>query len=81
MTSTGDGINNSGEVVGIWKPSNPSAPSEGFLRSADGTFQEISFPRSAGSGASGINDAGAIVGNYNDSAGVIHGFVALPQTR
>ncbi len=81
FTTTGDGINNSGEIVGIWSPSNPSEPSEGFLRDSDGNFSEISFPGSSGSGATGINDSGVIVGNYTDSSGKTHGFVAIPSAE
>jgi hypothetical protein len=81
QTSTGDGINNSTQIVGIWSPRNPSLPQEGFLRNSDGTFQDISYPGSSGSAAMGINDGGDIVGYYTDSAGLTHGFVAMPVKK
>jgi uncharacterized membrane protein len=76
LTTTGDGINNLGQIVGIWNSPDHNKPAEGFLRNADGTFQEINFPGSSGTGATGINDRGLIVGSYNDSAGISHGFIA-----
>jgi probable HAF family extracellular repeat protein len=47
----------------------------GFLY-ANGAFTDIPGPAgAAASGASGINDNGAIVGYYTDSSGVTHGFL------
>jgi uncharacterized membrane protein len=79
FTTTGRGINNQRQVVGVFNPQDPLAPQHGFLRNADGTFQQIDFPGSSGSNASGINDAGVIVGSYSDSAGNSHGYIATPQ--
>jgi uncharacterized membrane protein len=79
FTTTGRGINNLTQVVGIFNPQDPFAPQQGFLRNADGTFQQIDFPGSAGGYAGGINDAGVIVGGYSDSAGNSHGYIAKPQ--
>jgi probable HAF family extracellular repeat protein len=78
IATTGDGINNLNQIVGIYSPTNPSEPSEGFIRGADGTMQALFVPKSTGTGASGINDVGIIVGNYTDSSGVTHGVVAIP---
>jgi hypothetical protein len=80
IATTGDGINNLGQIVGIFSPTNPSEPSEGFIRQSDGTMQALFVAKSTGTGASGINDAGIIVGNYTDSAGVTHGVVAIPMS-
>jgi len=79
FTTTGRGINNRTQVVGVFDPQDPTGPQHGFLRNADGTFQQIDFPNSSGSSASGINDAGVIVGGYNDSAGNSHGYIATTQ--
>jgi uncharacterized membrane protein len=81
FTTTGDGINNSAQIVGIWSPTNPFLPQQGFLRNSDGTFQQISYPGSDGSAAQGINDGGDIVGYYTDSASVTHGFIAMPTPK
>jgi probable HAF family extracellular repeat protein len=37
--------------------------------------QSIDFPGAVGTLASGINDAGAVVGRYTDSSGTNHGFL------
>jgi len=79
FTTTGRGINNQTQVVGIFNPQDPTAPQQGFLRNADGTFQQIDFPGSSGGYSGGINDAGVIVGGYSDSAGNSHGYIATPQ--
>jgi uncharacterized membrane protein len=79
FTTTGDGINNLGQIVGIWNPQDPTQPQQGFLRNADGSFQAINFPGSSGSAALGINDLGVMVGSYSDSTGVSHGFIARPS--
>ena len=79
FTTTGRGINNQTQVVGVFNPQDPLAPQHGFLRNADGTFQQIDFPGSSGGYAGGINDAGVIVGGYGDSAGNSHGYIATPQ--
>ena len=81
FTTTGDGINNSGAIVGIWSPQNPTAPQEGFLRDSEGNFTEINFPNSSGTAASGINDFAVIVGYYTDSSNKTHGFVAVPNVK
>lgn len=79
FTTTGRGINDNTQVVGIFNPQDPTAPQEGFLRNSDGTFQEIDFPGSVGGYAGGINNDGVIVGGYGDSAGGAHGYMATPQ--
>jgi len=38
-------------------------------------FKQVNFPGAAGTSAYGLNDAGVIVGQYYDSAGVFHGYV------
>jgi probable HAF family extracellular repeat protein len=39
------------------------------------TFTTVSFPGSSSSVATGINNAGQIVGTYTDTAGKVHGFL------
>jgi uncharacterized membrane protein len=79
FTTTGDGINDLGQIVGVWNPQDPTLPQQGFLRNPDGTFQAINFPGSSGSAVLGINDLGVLVGSYSDSAGASHGFIAKPS--
>jgi hypothetical protein len=81
------GINDAGEIVGIYTTGGLGEPSTdfGFLRAADGTITSLTEP-DAGSGenakgnkqgtwAVGINASGEIVGDYIDSESVQHGFV------
>jgi hypothetical protein len=80
FTTTGDGINNLGQIVGPYNPQDPTAPQQGFLRNADGTFVTISAPNGAnGTVCLGINDVGVIVGTYYDSGSMSHGFIATPS--
>ncbi len=57
----GSGINNSGQIVGIYIVNNME---HGYLRSSDGsTFTNFDDPLGVlGTNASGINDSGQIVG-------------------
>ena len=51
----------------------------GFLQPADGSAPiTIDPPNSVNAAAVGINPAGFIVGQYTDSAGHLHGFLAVP---
>jgi hypothetical protein len=51
--------------------------SHGFIYD-NGSFATIDFPGASGTEAWGINDGGEIAGNYIDSSGNSHGFVANP---
>ena len=56
------GINNSGQMVGIYQD---SAGWHSFLRSSDGvTYTVISVPGASQTIASGINNLGQVVGYY-----------------
>ncbi len=66
------GINDHGDIVGMWKDSNNLV--HGFLLK-DGSFSSIDAPGAINSKAEGINDAGEVVGRYLDSNSVQHGFV------
>ena len=62
QSTEAEGLNNSGEIVGIYVGAN--GVTYGFLYS-DGTFTTIDDPSSVGNTyAYGINDAGQIVGSY-----------------
>jgi probable HAF family extracellular repeat protein len=54
-------------------PTVDSAGTHGFLESG-GSFYSVNDPNAAGTVAFGINNVGEIVGYYNDSNGVDHGF-------
>jgi hypothetical protein len=72
-------INASGAITGI---TYAAGKVQIFLRAADGTFTLFAPPNAVTSGtgsgavsAVSINDNGAIVGNYRDSNGVLHGYL------
>ncbi len=68
------GINDSGSIVGEF---GSTGPSSGFLRTGS-TFFQIQPPDVGTSQANGINNARQIVGFFNDSTGIIHGYLATP---
>jgi probable HAF family extracellular repeat protein len=67
------GINTAGTLVG-WCQDIKTGLDDAFSYSK-GKFVTISFPKSMGTQARGINDKGQIVGAYLDSAGNQHGFL------
>jgi hypothetical protein len=70
-------INNSDVVVGtVFRVHD--AINQGWIREADGDIFAISYPGSANTWVTGINDAGEIVGRYEDSAHSWHTFVGTP---
>jgi len=70
----GLGINNAGQIVGDFTKNNIA---HGFLRDPGGTFTTIDVPGHTHTAISGINDAGVMVGVYDDTSAVsaFHGFV------
>ena len=52
----------------VLNPQDPFEPQHGFLRNANGTYQQIDFPGSSGSNASGINDAPGGGGDFGPDA-------------
>jgi probable HAF family extracellular repeat protein len=66
-------INNRGQIVGEYLDNTISNQQHGFLNDR-GVFTSIDVPNALITSASGINDHGAIVGYYENTAGV-HGFV------
>jgi probable HAF family extracellular repeat protein len=67
------GINTAGAAVG-WCANVNTSIDESFVY-AKGKFTPIKFPKSTGTQATGINDKGAVVGLYLDTAGNAHGFL------
>jgi uncharacterized membrane protein len=73
------GINNAGQVVGVFSETGePGSAFHGF--SYDGTtFSILAYPGTGWANPWGINDLGQIVGSYYGAEdGLIHGFVATP---
>jgi hypothetical protein len=68
------GINTSGAITGIVYTGTQN---HSFLRATDGTYTVFDPTGTGGhgSGAVGINDNGAIVGNYTDSNLILHGYL------
>jgi hypothetical protein len=69
------GINSAGAAAG-WCTRTKTGLYEGFV-SAGGKFTGVDFSRANGTQAIGINDKGAVVGLYLDSANVQHGFLKV----
>jgi probable HAF family extracellular repeat protein len=67
------GINTAGTLVG-WCQDSKTGLDDAFSYSK-GKFVPISFPKSMGTQAHGINDKGQVVGAYFDSSGNRHGFL------
>jgi len=74
-STTPQGINDSGDVVGLYRMNSPG---NGFLYSG-GVYTTVNVPSSLGccTHANGINNAGQIVGQYKfpDDNGTKHGFL------
>jgi len=66
------GINNAGQIVGLY--TDLHGIGHGYLDVA-GAFTTIDFPGAAQTFAGGINNAGSVVGTYYDQAGGYHGFL------
>lgn len=79
-------INIFGVIVGPYEDSNGNFVAHTYIRFPNGTFTTFSVPGSsteAGQGtlpaySSGLNDAGAITGNYYDGNNVFHGYLRYP---
>ena len=67
------GLNSAGAAVG-WCISTKTGLDEAFVYSG-GKFTTVSFPKSNGTQATGINDSGEVVGLYLDSTSTQHGFL------
>jgi probable HAF family extracellular repeat protein len=71
-SSTAEGINNAGWIVGTFM--TDSNETHGFL-TFDGAFTVIDVPGAAATSASGINSSGQIIGTFTDRDGRQHGFL------
>jgi probable HAF family extracellular repeat protein len=71
------GINDSGALVGAYRPSPKSGSLQGFLYQ-NGTFQEIAFPGSVSGDTLGVNNSGEVVGSFADADQNLHGFTWTP---
>ena len=71
-STTANGINDQGEVVGSYFTA--TGQEYGFIETTSG-FVTISVPGAASVAARGINDAGAVVGSFTDATGATHGFL------
>lgn len=86
------GINNTGRVVGAYVDDNADPVLRKFrgfsvtFASTDvsnltgATFASIAYPGAVETWAHGINDSGVIVGNWDDSDGIAHGFLLEGQS-
>jgi len=80
-------INIFGVIVGPYEDNSGNFVEHTFIRFPDGTFTTFAVPGSsmeAGQGtgpasSSGLNDAGAITGNYYDANNVFHGYLRYPN--
>ena len=71
-------INAMEQIVGTFINFLGSNTEEGsFLRQPNGSFTTIDVPGAIGTSASGINDAGQIVGSFTDNAGFGYGFLEV----
>ena len=67
------GINNAGTIVG-------TIGTQGFVLS-NGIYTPLTYPGASATYANGINNLGQIVGQYVDTSGVGHGFLAIPTQQ
>lgn len=79
--TTASSINNNGQIVGTTSTYNNAASHQlysGFIY-FNGTFTQLNHPDAGGYGTfiTGNNDLGQVVGYYDDSSYVTHGFVYL----
>ncbi|MGA2402144.1 MAG: carboxypeptidase regulatory-like domain-containing protein [Syntrophobacteraceae bacterium] len=75
MGTKGQGVNDSGEVTGLYW--NDNGDTHGFVRSARGKFTsfDCSSPGQQATSAYGINNNGQVSGSYVDADDNLHGFV------
>jgi len=73
VNSTGFGISNAGDVVGVEFIDGDFLHGHGYLFSG-GRFSLVDFPGAAGTFPTMILDSGKIVGAYISTDGVFHGF-------
>jgi probable HAF family extracellular repeat protein len=74
MSASANGINDLNAIVGKYLSNNNYF---GFVLQ-NGVFQRLRFPRENYTIAQGINTSGEVVGYFDDSSGVGHGFTWTP---
>jgi probable HAF family extracellular repeat protein len=74
------GINNSGEIVGVFRDLSSNLNYQGFLLDQNGTFTTINVPGATFTQANGINDEGQIVGQFGGQDGKTYAFLAIPSS-
>jgi hypothetical protein len=83
LFTTLGGLGPSGTIVGSYSSvstnplcnNGPSGACHSFQISNEGVFTSFDPPGATSSSASSVNPFGAVVGNYNDSSGVGHGYL------
>ena len=73
--SSASGTNQQGEIVGIAQPVHPPPYTVGFKRSSSGSVSIIIAPGSTTTNPTAVSSKGRITGSYQDSNGIVHGFV------
>jgi uncharacterized membrane protein len=71
----GEGINNAGTIVGAYVANGTT---HGFVLNNGVVFTTVDVPDAQETQINSINAKGEIVGFYNDSSGVQHGFLGVP---
>ena len=79
MSSQAQGINNHGQIVGVYSDdsnaiSAPDATRRGFVLDR-GRYVRLDVPGARDTNAFDINDRGQVVGEYQDAAGAFHGYL------
>ncbi len=69
------GINDGGQMIGIYSDSYSVLDGVSFLLGAGSNVTTIAMPGSLRTSVNGLNGAGYIVGSFDDAAGHTHGFV------
>ena len=82
MIGFGGGIGLSGQLGTGWFTKHIES-NDGTNDSVETTpsFIKVAFPKSGSTYPFGLNDKRWIAGTYSDSAGVLHGFIAMSQTE
>ncbi len=70
------GVDNQGNIVGTLRANFPLI-TDGFLFNS-GVYTRLDVPGASSTFANGVNDAGNIVGYYQDAKGFTRGFLATP---
>jgi probable HAF family extracellular repeat protein len=77
LQSSAQGINDHGQIVGIYSPGTSSGrfPDAHAFLLENGVFTNIDVPGAAFTTVNQIDNRGRIVGAYGDAAGLLHGYL------